>query len=150
MNNRDQLLTDWKAANEALAAAKAREAELRPLVIEAFSDVTDEMASGIENIDVGYGYTLKVDRKLNYSLASANDYEAVDNAADAIGEILDGDFGETIVNRLFKRKFEISVTEYKKILELPNGAKIKAIVDKILTIKPAAPSVKLEPPKTKK
>lgn len=150
MSNRDEILNQWKNASAALAAAKAEEAALRPQVIEAFSDITDEMTSGVENVNVGWGHTLKIERTLRYELDKANDFEKTDAALDEIEALLGQPMGELIVNRLVKRKLEISVTEYKKLLEIPeHGPRVKAIIDRVLTIKPGSASVKLEAPKTK-
>lgn len=139
-NNRDAILTEWKTWKANLDVAKAREAELRAQVIEAFSLETDELKSGIENVDIGFGYKLKIDHKVSYSLDNANDYELTDKALDEIEAKVE--HGELLVDRLVKRKLELSVSEYKK---LPGDA--KKIIDRVLTVKPASKSVELIAPK---
>lgn len=142
MNNKDQLLTDWRKADAELKELRKRESELRKQVIEAFSEVGPEH-SGVERVDIGWNHDLKITHKLDYKLDSAADYSRVDDAEIAIVDLVGEELGDVMVSRLFKRKFDISVSEYKKLLELPKGAQIKAIVDKILTIKPGSPSVEI-------
>lgn len=137
-SNRDTILTQWKDAKAKLDVYQATERALRSQVIEAFSNEPED-ASGVENVDVGWGYTLKITHKLDYNLDNANDYEATDNALDEIEKL---ENGELLAERLVKRKLEISVSEYKK---LPPAA--KKIIDRVLTIKPASKRVELVPPK---
>lgn len=137
--NNEQLLAAWSQAQRSLSEAKANEAVLRTQVIERFSTVTDEMASGMENIDIGYGYDLKIERKLNYRLATAKDYEAVHKVIDAIEAM--GPAEQLIADRLFKQKFDISVSEYKL---LDGASQIKKLVDGVLTISAATPSVEIK------
>lgn len=136
-NYRMAVLDEHRKAVAVLAAAKAREAELRAEVIALFSERTEALASGMENIETGYG-TLKIEHKLNYELAKDND--AVDAMLDKLEKSQEG--GNVIAERLVSWKPEISVREYKLLT-----AAQKALVDAVLTIKPAAKSVKLEPVK---
>lgn len=138
ISNRDALLTSWKNAKDALTTATLAERELRSQVIAAFSETNDEMYSGTESIDIGFGYDLKIVHNLKYTLDNSNDFEKTDKALDEIEAAL-GDIGELIVDRLVKRKLEISVSEYK---ELPPEA--KKIIDRVLTIKPASKSVEIK------
>lgn len=138
-SNRDTILTQWKEWKAKLDEAKKAEAELRKQVIDAFSEENPDTASGTENIDIGYGYKLKIVHKLEYTLDNANDYEKTDKALDEIEESVE--HGELLVDRLIRRKLELSVSEYKK---LPAAA--KKIIDKVVTTKPGAKSVELVAP----
>jgi len=131
-SNRDTLLASWKEANAQLKHFRTLEGELRKQVIDAFSEQTSEMASGVENVDIGWGHTLKVTHKLEYKL----DDTKLDKALEQIEKTVE--YGELLAERLVKFKPELSVSEYKK---LPGDA--KKIIDTVLTIKPAAKSVEI-------
>lgn len=135
----DELLAAWAKAQRELINARSTESVLRENVIKRFSQVTDEMASGMENIDIGFGYDLKIERKLNYKLATAKEYEAVHKVIDAIEAM--GPAEQLIADRLFKQKFDISVSEYKL---LDGASEIKKLVDSVLTITAATPSVEIK------
>lgn len=134
-SNKLALLQDYEKKQAELVRLRAEEAELRKAVLAAWSEHGEgEIFSGTENVDIGGGYDLKIEHTLSYTLDNANGYEGVDK----IIEEMDADPRmELIVDRLFKRKFEIGVTEYKSL-----PAEWKAKVDRILTIKPASKSVK--------
>jgi hypothetical protein len=138
--DRDKLLADWKESKALLDKIKITEAALRNQVIETFSSENDPMASGVENVDVGWGYKLKVTHKLTYKLDNANDCEALDKVLEAIENTTEG--GSVIAARIIKWKPELSVSEYK----LLNDAN-KARIDAVLTISPAAKSLELVEPK---
>ena len=132
-NNKFALLQAWKEAKEALDRVKLAEADMRKQVVEVFSEHFDgEIFSGMENIDVGQGYNLKIEHSLDYKL----DQEKIESVLDEIEAKIEG--GAVLAERLCKVKYELSVSEYKK---LPEAARL--MVDKILTIKPASKSVKL-------
>lgn len=132
-SNKDTLLQQWKEAAEQLVIARNRESDLRKQVIEAFSTISTEMHSGVENIDVGWGFDLKITHKLDYKLDDAG----IDAALEAIER--DIEHGELLAERLVSWKPSISVREYGA---LPAAAKV--IIDRVLTIKPAAKSVELK------
>lgn len=132
--SKDALLLAWKTAKQELAASVANERDLRDRVIAAFSTETNEMHSGVENVDLGFDrWILKITHKLDYKLADA---DAVKAALAQIATSIEG--GNIIADRLVKWKPEISVSEYK----LLNGGQRSAI-DRVLTIKPATKSIEL-------
>lgn len=133
-SNKLAMLVDYEKIQAELVRVKAAEAEMRKSIIAAFSDHIEDNFSGTENVDIGGGYDLKITHTLDYKLDTADDYDAVDKI---IAEMDKDARMELIVDRLFRRKLEISVTEYKN---LPAEWKVK--VDRVLTIKPAAKSVK--------
>lgn len=135
-NYRMTVLADWQKAKDVFDLAQANERKLRAEVISLFSEMaSNEMSSGMETVPTGVG-KLKIEHKLDYKLDA--DTDKVDNALDQIEKSMEG--GNIVAERLVKWKPEISVREYKLL-----DAKQKAIVDKVLTIKPASKSVKLEP-----
>ena len=133
-NYRMAVLDAHRQSVATLKAAKEAEAQLRAEVISLFSErVNDANASGVENIDTGYGQ-LKITHKLNYTLGNAN---LVDKALDLIEKSQEG--GNIIAERLVSWKPELSVREYKLL-----SPQQKAYIDTVLTVKPGTPSVELE------
>ena len=134
--SKDAALLAWKQADAAKDAAVANEKQLRAKIIELFSTETNEMHSGTETIDLNFDrYVLKITHKLNYSLA---DREAVSAALAQIAVSREDGGGNIIAERLVKWKPELSVSEYKKL----DGGQ-RAMIDKVLTIKPASKEVEL-------
>lgn len=138
--NKDALLTQWKEAKALLDKIKVTEAELRKQVVEAFSEEAKPGYSGTENVNVGWGFTLKIVHKLNYKLDTTNDCAKLDKVLDTIEKGMEG--GNIIAERLVKWKPELSVSEYK-LLSPAN----KKLIDGVLTISDATPEVTLVPPK---
>lgn len=139
--NRDELIMAWKQANEALAFAKEHEMKLRLELAKAeFKFDENALEAGTENIELGNGYKLKCEKKINYSLNNKDD--AVDKALTKIEK--SGAEGAFIVDRLVRWKPELSVSEYKKL-----DPKYKKIIDEVVTTKAATPSLTLVEPKAK-
>jgi hypothetical protein len=129
------LLASWQAAKIAAANAVMNERDLRAKVIETFSTETDEMKSGVENIDLGFDkWELKITHAVDYKLA---DSDAVKMALAQIAASIEG--GSIIADRLVKFKPELSASEYK----LLNGGQ-RAIINRVLTIKPASKSIEIK------
>lgn len=133
-NEKLNILNAWNNAKRALGEATSVERALRAQVIEAFSTETSEMASGVENIDLGDGFDLKINHKLDYKLG---DRDSVNDALDAIAKSMNG--GDIIASRLVKWKPEVSITEYKLLGPIQVG-----IINKVLTIKPATKSIEIK------
>lgn len=137
MYNQEQmaLLSKWSAAKAAVASATTIENELRAQVIATFSTETDEMKSGVENVDLGFDkWELKITHKLNYKLG---EIDAVKEALARIATSMEG--GNIIADRLVKWKPEVAVSEYN----LLNGGQ-RAIIDRVLTITPATKAIELK------
>lgn len=133
----------WQEAAALAARAKARELELRNAV---FGQAFPNAIVGTNNFDLGRGYVLKGVRKLNYTLSSANDSAATQEALDAIEKL--GNEGSFLVDRLVKWKPELSVSEYKKLDPEHNSThrKIKELIDNALTITDATPTLEVANP----
>lgn len=136
-SNRDALLAQWKEASELLAKIKLTESELRKQIVEAFSLEAMPGHSGTENVDVGWGYKLKIVHGVNYKLGSP---EMVEQQLDQIEASMEG--GSIIAERLVKWEPKLSVTEYKLLSPAQ-----KAMIDKVITITDATPTVSLVKPK---
>lgn len=143
----DQILMLWKEKKEAIEAAKEEEMDLRKHIVErAFPNRTE----GMNNKDLGEGYTLKAGVKFNYTLASNDVVEAT---LDRIAKI--GNQGAFIADRLVSWKPNFLLTEYRVLQEEADngGIDAKAILKEItvmLTIDDAAPSLEIKAPKAPK
>ena len=129
--NRDALLEAWKLAAETLAEAKAYETELRQQVVAAFSEETNELATGIENVPIGWGHVLKITHCISRKFDSS---EAAETAQNLVSRLL----GEELTHRLIKWKPELSQGEYNLA-----PAEVRQIIDRVTTCKPGAKQVKI-------
>lgn len=143
----DQILMLWKEKQEAITAAKNEEMDLRKHIVDrAFPNKHE----GMNNKDLGEGYTLKAGIKFNYKLA---DNDTVEKGLDAISKI--GNQGAFIADRLVSWHPSFLLTEYRALQEESEKGSIdaKAIlkeVTKFLTIDDAAPTLKIAEPKAAK
>lgn len=133
------LIAAWNDAAKNLKHYKELEAKLRADVVAAKSEVTDKMHKGTERIDIGQGFDLKILHKLNYKL----NQDTVDSALDRIEKEVE--HGELLATRLVRVTYELSVSEYEK---LPDEA--RKIIDQVLTVTPATPSVEIVPASKRK
>lgn len=132
------LLKRWDTASTELAKFKALEAELRAEVVKTFS--APEIRKGTENFDLDAGFTLKIVKKQSYKL----DGDKVNDVLDSI-EKIGGPEGKLIADRLVKFKPELSITEYNQLPE-----KYSALVNSMVTISDASPTVEIVAPKAKR
>lgn len=140
---RDNEILAWQEASKVLEAAKTREMELRKAVMARnFPNAN----VGTNNLELGMGYKLKAVRKLNYNLA--NGEGETDKACDEIAKL--GNEGQFLAERLVGWTPKLSLTEYNKLeASNPTHAKIKAIIDAVLTVTDGAPTLEVVPPKGK-
>lgn len=127
---RNELLEEWADTSEKIKELRAKEAELRTKIVENLFD--PEKVEGTENLELGAGYKLKCVKKQNYKLSNKDGQ--LEKAIDKLEEI--------IADRLIIYKAEISVREYKQLDD-----KSRKIIDKVLTVSPATPSVSIVEPK---
>lgn len=151
--DRDGVLMMHQASKQAITDAQADEMELRKLVVALFVEAPKE---GMNNVDLGNGFTLKAGIKFNYNLrcpAGKKDViEAVDDVIDRFAQ-LDNE-GPFIAERLFKWKVDMSVAEYRKLVEDAKTSATKTALVKeletVLEITDAAPTLEIKEPKGKK
>lgn len=129
----NKLLNEWKSAKTQLDLLAIREMELRNAVVAAFFQNPDD---GTNTTDLPFGWKLKYVKKNNYNLGKN---EAVDDALDRIAAL--GNEGKFIKDRIVGWTPKLMLSEYKIV-----DAKYKAIIDEVLTIKPAAAELKLVEP----
>jgi hypothetical protein len=130
----------WARMQTAMSATKAAEIEMRKAIFPVFFS----HEKGTENRDIGGGWTLKGEASLNYVL----DKDKIDDALDTIEEL--GERGAMIAETIVRVKPELSVTEYKSLLESKNAQdqKALAILQTVLTTTPGTPTLTLVPPRT--
>lgn len=147
---RDKRLAAWEASKTALEAAKASEMELRKAFVDFSFDPTKK--EGTERIELHNGFEAKAVKKLNWSLVSPIEGisvpDAVESALDRIEAI--GEVGKFIASRLVKWTPELSKSEYNKLAEIPEGGKIKEIIDTVIQTKEGAPTLEIIQPKGKR
>lgn len=139
---RDRLLKSWETAKVTLEAAKNSEMEIRKAVAAYVFPTPKE---GVNNHDLGGGYTLKLGHKLNYKIEASN--EAVDKAEDAAAQC--GNEGTFLFERIITWTPNFSKSEYNKLDAdgNPTHKGVKALIDGLLEIKPGAPSLEIKEPK---
>lgn len=137
----------WQKQVEALAALKEDEIELRKEVVRLKVDKPHE---GMNNVDLGNGYTLKAGIKINYCLDKDND--KIEAALDQIEAI--GNEGKFIAERLVKWTPTLSLTEYRTLCDdatkSPDKKRILDIVNTVLTTSDGTPSLEIKAPKASK
>ena len=134
---RDTLIQKWLDAKAASASAVETERVLRQQVMTAFYPEA-QPEKGTFNQELGNGYKLKFGFKQNITLNSAL-------VNDALAEIeRTGEEGKFIAERLVKFKPELSLTEYANLSD-----NHRRIIDRIVTTKPASPTIEFVEPKAK-
>ena len=144
--SRDECLLAWQKIKDQITTLKEQEQEFRKYIVKrAFPDAKE----GMNNQDLGNGYQLKAGVKFNYNL----DQTKVENCLDRIAKI--GNQGEFIADRLVKVTYSFLLTEYRNLQEQEkDGSKdakeILAIVNEMLTVDDAMPTLEIKEPKAKK
>lgn len=133
-DERMELLRDWNTAVAKAAECKPLvelEQALRKAVMAEFFPTPKE---GVNNLDMGQGWTLKGTYKIDRKVDEA----ALPAVKEQLREL--GVNADTLV----KYKPEVATTIYKALSE-----QARLIFDTALTIKPGSPTVELVPPKEK-
>lgn len=134
----DNVMAAWVAAETKLQEVKLEEMLLRKAVFEVkFPGIPE----GTHRVPLANGYQLKAVGKLNYNLA--NKEGQTEKALEELEKL--GPKGAFLADRLVKWSPELSITEYRQL-----EPQYKAIIDTVLTVKPAAPTLEIEPPKVEK
>lgn len=149
--DRDAALVEWQKRKETLEAAKSEEMEMRKyVVLRAFP----EPQEGTNRLALGNGYDLKGVIKYGYGFGEATNAE-IEAVLDAIAKV--GNIGPMLADRLVSWTPNFLLTEYRMLEE--NAASnapekdlltIKALIDKVLVKKDAAPSLEIVEPKSSK
>ncbi len=145
--NEDQLLMLWQQKKLAIETAKVEELDLRKYIVKREFPKADE---GMNNKDLGSGYTLKAGIKYNYNLA---DNDTVEATLDKLSKL--GNAGSAISDRLVSWKPNFLLTEYRQLQEeKEKGSQFAVdalnIINGMLTITEAAPTLEIKEPRSKK
>jgi len=145
--NEDQLLMLWDEKKKAIELAKEAEMDLRKYIVDRAFPKKHE---GMNTKELGNGYSLKAAVKYNYNLA---DNDKVEDCLNRIAAL--GNSGSFIADRLVSWKPSFLLTEYRQLVEdKGKGDKVAEnilnIVNEMLTITEAAPSLEIKEPKAKK
>ena len=153
IEQRNAKIRAWLASKITLQTAKDGELNLRTSVTQM---LFPNPIKGTQRYELGDGYKVKLVYGYNYNLGNKdklNDKnekvpvnEQVESVMDAIEAL--GNEGAFLADRLIKTKYELSVSEYQKLDETnPTHKAIKALIDGILTVTPATPTLEFEEPK---
>lgn len=143
----DQCLLLWADMKKAIEAAKEQELEFRKYIVKREFPKPDE---GTNNKELGNGFTLKAVVKYNYNLA---DNDTVEKCLNHIAAL--GNEGPFIADRLVGWTPAFKLTEYRLLCEAKDkgdekAIKILNIINEMLTISEAAPTLEIKEPKSKK
>lgn len=146
--DKDGLMMLWQKHKELLAFYKDKEMELRKLV--ATTQVPDAK-EGMNTVELGNGFELKVNKKYNYKLDSDND--KVWNGLAKIESL--GNEGKFVAERLVSWTPNFLLTEYRQLQEDADkgsefAKKALSAIAEFMTITEAAPTVDIKEPKKKK
>lgn len=142
----DEVLLHWQSLQQQLLALKQAELDFRKYVVSRnFPKPTE----GMNNKDLGNGYTLKASVKYNYKLA---ENDKVEDCLDRIAAT--GNEGRFIAERLMGWTPNFHVSEYRMLQEEaeknnPTASTILGIVNEMLTIENAAPTLEIKAPRKK-
>ena len=139
---KNELVTQWREAQQAMNQWKAEEAKLRKKVLERFAD--DTISEGTQNVDTEIG-VLSISKSQRYSLENKN------GETQALAELLSPE--DRL--RLFSWSAKLDVKEFKqlnKIAEAESNAGVKSSkamklikqVESVLTIKSGSPQLKIK------
>ena len=139
---KNELVAQWREAQQAMNQWKAEEAKLGKKVLERFAD--DTISEGTQNVDTEIG-VLSISKSQRYSLENKN------GETQALAELLSPE--DRL--RLFSWSAKLDVKEFKqlnKIAEAESNAGVKSSkamklikqVESVLTIKPGSPQLKIK------
>lgn len=127
--SRDEILTAWQEASLLLIPAAIRERDLRKLAVEAAFGT--DLKEGTQSLDIGQDYLLKVEQKMNYTVADTPEMR------NEFMEVL----GTERATKTVKFKPELSISNWKAMSQEERD-KLAAHV----TIKPGLPALSILAP----
>ena len=139
---KNELVAQWREAQQAMNQWKAEEAKLRKKVLDRFAD--ESIVEGTQNVDTEIG-VLSISKSQRYTLENKN------GETQELAESLSPE--DRL--RLFSWSAKLNTKEYKqlqKIAEAETGAGVKSSktmkllkqVETVMTIKAGSPQVKIK------
>lgn len=135
--SQDEVILHWQSLQLDLAKAKEEEMTFRKYVV---SRAFPQKQEGTNTLELGNGYALKAGIKYNYKLDPDN--AKVEAALLNLAKL--GNEGSFIADRLVSWTPSLSIKEYREL-----EPKYKAVIDSVIEITDAAPSLELKAPKAK-
>lgn len=129
---------EWDRLKKLVSETKDIELEFRKYIV---SRAFPQREEGTNTVELGNGYELKVQVKYNYKLDPDN--AKIDAALDRMAKL--GNEGSFVADRLVNWSASLSLTEYRTL-----EPQYKKIIDEVLTITEAAPTLVIKEPKAKK
>ena len=142
--SQDDLLMLWDARKKAIEIAKSEEMDLRKYIVSrAFPNAHE----GTSNIELGSGYKLSATIKYNYKLA---DNDTVEDCLNRISKV--NNSGAFIADRLVGWTPAFKLQEYRQLCDHKDkgdksASDILDIVNEMLTVSEAAPTLVIKEPK---
>ena len=139
---KNELVAQWREAQQAMNQWKAEEAKLRKKVLDRFAD--ESIVEGTQNVDTEIG-VLSISKSQRYTLENKN------GETQELAESLSPE--DRL--RLFSWSAKLNTKEYKqlqKIAEAETGAGVKSSktmkllkqVETVMIIKPGSPQLKIK------
>ena len=139
---KNELVTQWREAQQAMNSWKQEEAKLRKKVLDRFAD--ESIVEGTQNVDTEIG-VLSISKSQRYTLENKN------GETQALAESL----APEDRLRLFSWSAKLNTKEYKqlqKIAEAESGAGVKSSktmkllrqVETVMTVKAGSPQLKIK------
>lgn len=141
-----QVLSAHIEAKKALEKAKERELALRLETQARY--FPGNVVKGTHNFELGNGYSLKLVNGENIKVADVEG-QSLEDTLDEIAKI--GNLGAVMADEIVKFKPSLAVVEYKKLVDNNDeqAKRIKALIDKHITVTPATPTLEFVEPKNK-
>lgn len=140
---RNDIVSKWQCTKSALDALKTDEMALRKEILSFCFD--PKKTKGVEYHDLGNGWKLKADKKINFGWIKLNEKEidrkAVYQALVDIEKL--SPEGKLVAERLISWKPDLSLSQYKLLND--NEA---AIINKVIVTKPGSPELSIVEPKS--
>lgn len=136
--SQNECLMEWDRLKKLVSETKDIELEFRKYIV---SRAFPQREEGTNTVELGNGYELKVQVKYNYKLDPDN--AKIDAALDRMAKL--GNEGSFVADRLVNWSASLSLTEYRTL-----EPQYKKIIDEVLTITEAAPTLVIKEPKAKK
>ena len=138
---KNELVSQWREAQQAMNSWKAEEAKLRKKVLDRFAD---DSVEGTQNVDTEIG-VLSISKSQRYSLENKG------GETQALAETL----APEDRLRLFSWSAKLDTTEYKNLLMISQAEKNAGVkssktmklireVESVLTIKDGSPQLKIK------
>lgn len=136
---RAERLRRWYEIQPQLEAIKAEEHALREAIVLDMFD--PKKLEGVQTIDLGNGWRLKADKKMNITATNESGQIV------AVGAALQP-LDEALANSLVRWKPEVSTKVYREVLALAETHQdLKPLLFAAISVKPGMPELTMVPPK---